>query len=62
MAPKETVFERAVYEGELVTVLQRGRTKTEVRTALGFVKEVRNRDLAELPEGDDRRTFTVKSD
>lgn len=51
--------ERAMLDGELVTVLSRTGRKAEVRDAFGYVREVPAKALQALPDGDDRKTYEV---
>jgi hypothetical protein len=55
----EVQRERAELDGELVTVLERGRRTSTIRTAAGFVKDVPTKQLAKLPDTDERKSFTA---
>jgi hypothetical protein len=60
--PQEVERERAEYQGELVTVLERRRSKSTIRTSTGFVREVSTDELVSLPDTDDRKTFQAVTD
>jgi hypothetical protein len=55
----EVERERAELDGELVTVLVRGRRTSTIRTSTGFVKDVPTKALAKLTDGDERKGFTA---
>jgi hypothetical protein len=60
--PQEVERERAEYEGELVTVLERGRRTSTIRTTTGFVKDVPTKQLVKLKDTDERKTFAAVID
>jgi len=45
--------------GEVVTVIERKLRHVQIRDSYGFVVNVRKRDLQELREDDERRTFST---
>jgi hypothetical protein len=60
--PDKRILERAEYNGELVTILNRGRLQSEIRNGFGYVQTVPTRDLSHLPDEDERKTITVVTD
>lgn len=58
----KTIRERAFWNGELVTVLEKKRTKARIRDQRGFVHEVAKRDLDKIPEGDPLSKFQFGED
>lgn len=50
--------QRGTYQGQVVTIIKRGKTKTTIRDRFGFVKDVSNRQVKRLGESDDRASFT----
>ena len=53
------IRERALWRGEVVTVIERKLRKVKIRDEFGFVEEVSKRDVKKLREDDERRKFTV---
>lgn len=51
--------ERMIWQGQLVTVLERQLRGVKIRDAYGFVWTVRRRELSKLAADDERRTFTA---
>jgi hypothetical protein len=49
--------ERAVWAGQVVTVISRGLRTTEIRDQFGFVHEVRKREVSKLRDDDERGSF-----
>ena len=59
--PLGTKIERALYRGNIVTVLKRNTVKrtVEIRDAFGFVETVPKKEVKPLREDDERREFHV---
>lgn len=60
--PQEVERERVEHKGELVTVLNRGRRTSTIRTAGGFVRDVPSKELVTLKDTDERKTFAAVID
>jgi len=54
-----TTYERAMWQGQLVTILERKLRGVVIRDAYGFVWTVRRRELSRLAADDERRWFTA---
>lgn len=51
--------ERALYRGEVVTVIERHLTSVTIRDQYGFTDTVSKRQVKRLREDDERREFTA---
>jgi hypothetical protein len=49
--------ERAMYEGQLVTVIKRGKQTTEIRNAFGFAEKVKTKKLGKVDGDAAKLTF-----
>lgn len=51
--------ERALYRGEVVTVIERNLTTVKIRDKFGFVETVPKRQVKKLRKDDERRAFSA---
>ena len=51
--------ERMLWNGQLVTIVERKLRGVTIRDSYGFLWTVRRRDLSKLRKDDERRTYTA---